>query len=102
MLCFSIISFGFQGLNPRHQIYFQYNRPTHKCYLVFEGKLSEIFDLTIKDGDTIGVIFIYETNEFGITLNGDLKGKEVLLVSLTTVNNTLLSQRMCMLKTSII
>lgn len=81
-----MISFGLQGSNSGLCIYFEYNRIEHKCYLVYKNARSESIDLVIKDGDTIGVIYIDETNEYGITLNGNLQGKETATCYLHDTN----------------
>ncbi|KAL7326104.1 hypothetical protein PS15p_208492 [Mucor circinelloides] len=70
----SIITFGLQSLYPESSFHFEYNRLNTSCSLIFGKHLrSKSFELCIQDADTIGIVYIDESNEVGLTINGDIK-----------------------------
>ncbi|KAI8639010.1 hypothetical protein BD408DRAFT_485133 [Parasitella parasitica] len=69
----SIIAFGLQSLNPESSFHFEYNRRNESCCLIFGKRFrSKSFQLPIKEGDIIGILYIDESNEVGLTINGNI------------------------------
>ncbi|KAI9480390.1 MAG: hypothetical protein EXX96DRAFT_562409 [Benjaminiella poitrasii] len=71
----SPVIFGLQSLAPSVSVYFQYSKDKMiGCLEMTSGKYqSEAFNISLQDGDILGIIYIEKTNEFGLTLNGIIK-----------------------------
>ncbi|RCH80149.1 hypothetical protein CU098_004648, partial [Rhizopus stolonifer] len=80
----SVIKFGLQSLTPNAFIYFEYHKLEKHLTFVIGSDRSEAFEFEMKDGDRVGLLYLNETNAFGITLNGNVQffiyvGKNTLI-----------------------
>ncbi|CEI88769.1 hypothetical protein RMCBS344292_03147 [Rhizopus microsporus] len=69
----STIMFGLQRLLSDTFIYFEYQTIEKSLTFVIGSDRSESFEFYVQDGDKIGVLYMSETNAFGITQNGTVK-----------------------------
>lgn len=65
--------FGLQRLLSDTFIYFEYQTIEKSLTFVIGSDRSESFEFHVQDGDKIGVLYMSETNAFGITQNGTVK-----------------------------
>jgi hypothetical protein len=78
----AMLTFGLQSLDTL--IYFEYNKTEKNLTFVIGSDRSEPFEFEIRDGDKVGLLYLSETNAFGITLNGVIQffiyvGKSTLI-----------------------
>ncbi|KAI9262012.1 hypothetical protein BY458DRAFT_534609 [Sporodiniella umbellata] len=69
----SVFKFGLQCLGPQAFICFEYHTVQKYLTFVIGSDRSEAFEFEIADGDRIGLLYVNETNAFGVTLNGQVQ-----------------------------